>query len=343
MISFLKDINPNNIIFGRKQCHSSNLSYFPLSYNLKKSPFIIQINDLYSKFGINTYLNKSNKSKKSKRSIDFTIPEDKYDILSYIDNIREKVQEDFDTILTSPIRESKYGKFIRCKIPDFLKIYSSNEEHLDIDDIENNQYCDCIIQIKGLWYMKPDYGDKKIWFDINILQMRIDTPIYLKNYSFIDSKKVVSSTDANENNGLINNSVNSVSVNSVGIPEKYRKMMAMGIPKEAVYLRMDIDGVPNPASPKNKSVSKGPIGPIGANDSIKDITTISIVNNINLKNTKSSPNMSLNDMLKNSLGSVNLKKVTITKRSPNKYKTPGYNAPSLDEITNALKFLKKVN
>ena len=180
--------------------------------------------------------------------------------------------------------------------------------------------------------MKPDYGDKKIWFDINILQMRIDTPIYLKNYSFIDSKKVVSSTDANENNGLISNSVNSV--NSVGIPEKYRKMMAMGIPKEAVYLRMDIDGVPNPASPKKKNVSNGVI---------KDITTISIVNNINFKNTKSAPNMSLNDMLKNSLGSVNLKKVTITKRSPNKYKTPGYNAPSLDEITNALKFLKKIN
>jgi hypothetical protein len=111
-------------------------------------------------------------------------------------------------------------------------------------------------------------------------------------------------------------------------------MMAMGIPKEAVYLRMDIDGVPNPASPKKKNVSNG---------MIKDITTISIVNNINFKNTKSSPNMSLNDMLKNSLGSVNLKKVTITKRSPNKYKTPGYNAPSLDEITNALKFLKKVN
>ena len=325
MISFLKDINPDNIVLNKKQCHSSNLSFYPLSYNLKKkSPFIVQINDLYSKFGVNTFNNNHNNQNKNsnqyiKKSIDLSISDDLLDICSSFTDIKNTLENKLKKSIIFPVRESKYGKFIRCKIHDLTKIYSSNEELISIDNIKSHLFCDCIIQIKGLWHMKDDSGTK-VWFDLNILQVRLDTPVFLKDYAFIDSKKPAprpKKKQPNEN-----------------IPEKYQKMLAMGIPKAAVEFRMEMDGVETETKTESydsKSNSKS------------NSKTISTTN----KN-KNNSQMSLNDMLKNNLlGTGNplskLKKTTIVKKSPDKYRKAGNNAPSLDEITQALKFLKKIS
>lgn len=317
MISFLRDINPDNIVLNKKQCHSSNLSFYPLSYNLnkKKSPFIVQINDLYSKFGVNTFNNNHNKNSNQyiKKSIDLSISDDLLDICSSFTDIKNTLENKLKKPIIFPVRESKYGKFIRCKIHDLTKIYSSNEELISIDNIKSHLFCDCIIQIKGLWHMKDDSGSK-VWFDLNILQVRLDTPVFLKDYAFIDSKK----PDSPKKKQLDKN-----------IPEKYQKMLAMGIPKAAVEFRMEMDGVETETDDsKSKSNSKS--------------TTK------NKNNNKSNPSqMSLNDMLKNNFSGTGnpmskLKKTTIVKKSPDKYRKAGQNAPSLDEITQALKFLKKI-
>jgi hypothetical protein len=313
MISFLRDINPDNIVLNKKQCHSSNLSFYPLSYNLnkKKSPFIVQINDLYSKFGVNTFQNNHNKNSNQyiKKSIDLSISDDLLDVCAIFTDIKNTLENKLKKPIIFPVRESKYGKFIRCKIHDLTKIYSSNEELISIDNIKSHLFCDCIIQIKGLWYMKDDSGSK-VWFDLNILQVRLDTPVFLKDYAFIDSKKPDSPKKKQPDKN---------------IPEKYQKMLAMGIPKAAVDFRMEMDGVETKTESKSKSKS----------------TT----NNNKNKNINQ---MSLNDMLKNNFTSIGnpmskLKKTTIVKKSPDKYRKTGNNAPSLDEITQALKFLKKIS
>ena len=153
--------------------------------------------------------------------------------------------------------------------------------------------------------MKDDSGTK-VWFDLNILQVRLDTPVFLKDYAFIDSKKPAPRPKKKQPD--------------TNIPEKYQKMLAMGIPKAAVEFRMEMDGVETESKSKPKSTTN--------------------------KN-KNNSQMSLNDMLKNNLlGTGNplskLKKTTIVKKSPDKYRKAGNNAPSLDEITQALKFLKKI-
>jgi hypothetical protein len=241
-----------------------------------------------------------------KKSIDLSISDDLLDICATFTDIKNTLENKLKKPIIFPVRESKYGKFIRCKIHDLTKIYSSNEELISIDNIKSHLFCDCIIQIKGLWHMKDDSGTK-VWFDLNILQVRLDTPVFLKDYAFIDSKKPAprpKKKQPNEN-----------------IPEKYQKMLAMGIPKAAVEFRMEMDGVETESKSKPKSTTN--------------------------KN-KNNSQMSLNDMLKNNLlGTGNpmskLKKTTIVKKSPDKYRKAGHNAPSLDEITQALKFLKKIS
>ena len=306
MISFFKDITPDNIILGREQCFSSNLSFFPLFYNYsdsnskKKSPLICQINDLYSKYGVNTY------SKTSKKSIDLILSEELSDLINNFNILNTLLESKLKEKITIPIRESKYDKFIRCKIPDFCKIYSSNEELIEIDNIKSRMFCDCIIQFRGIWILEESDHVKKVWYDLNLLQVRLDTPVFLKDYAFIDSKKteisVKTETDCVNNINININNINSK-------PDKYKKMLAMGIPKCAVDRQMKLDGVTTATHVKVKC------------------------------------GLSINDMLKNSFKKgINLKKSAPVKRSPVKSWKPegGHNAPSLSEITHALKFLKKI-
>ena len=122
------------------------------------------------------------------------------------------------------------------------------------------------------------------------------------------------------------------------IYDKYRKMAKMGIPKPAIKIKIEMDGLEYSddiftGSPKFKA------------NSIRKINNNNYKNPNPEKNNK--PQLSLNDMLKNNFKNGDfkskLKKTeTIKRKSPNKYKPPvNMNVPTLSEIQSALKSLKK--
>ena len=333
MISFLKNININNISISKKKIYTDNLQFYKF-----KDDLIIQINDLYSRFGLNSYFGEK------KITIDLSFTDNHTEEINILNNIhlhlynlikhdlnnnnnknnnnKKRKTKDFKK-LEDLVRDSIYGKSIRCKVPNFLRVYSSNKVLLKHENIEPRVLLDCIIQFKGIWILNID-DVKKVWIDISLVQCRLETPIFLKDYSFLDSKeneKVEYLEDKNDN--PIDNS----------IYDKYRNMVKMGIPKQAVKLKIEMDGLEYSedifiSSPKLIMGSK-------------------TNKNINPKS------ISLNDMLKNNFKNGNfkskLKKVDTNNNnnnnhSPNKYKPPkNMNVPTLDEIQNALKGLKKTS
>lgn len=318
MISFLKNIDINNIFLSKLQIYTENLYFYKF-----KEEFIIQINDLYSRFGLNSYFGEN------KKTIDLSFTDNHNEDIKILNDIHKylhtlilkkiKDKKNKSIKIDDLVRDSVYGKSIRCKVPNFLRVYSSNKVLLKHENIEPRVLLDCIIQFKGIWILNID-DVKKIWIDISIVQCRLETPIYLKDYSFLDSKEneeIEYLEDKNDN--PIDNS----------LYDKYIKMAKMGIPKEAIKLKIEIDGLEYSeeifsSSPKIKN-------------KIKQIG----------QNLKHKPQLSLNDMLKTNFKNgdfkSNLKKVERTKNnSPNKYKPPtNMNVPSLDEIQTALKGLKK--
>ena len=74
-------------------------------------------------------------------------------------------------------------------------------------------------------------NDDNIWFQWNLLQGKIKTPTYLSEYSFIDENK-----DENKDKRL---------------PNKYDKMLKMGVPREAGDRQKRLDGynIPPPPPP----------------------------------------------------------------------------------------------
>ena len=185
MISFLKNININNISLSKSQIYTDNLHFYKF-----KDELIIQINDLYSKFGLSSYFGEN------KKTIDLSFSDNHKAEIKILNNIHKHLynlmkkdikSKDFKK-LEDLVRDSVYGKSIRCKVPNFLRVYSSNKVLLKQENIEPRVLLDCIIQFKGIWLLDID-DVKKYWIDISLIQCRLETPIYLKDYSFLDSKE----------------------------------------------------------------------------------------------------------------------------------------------------------
>lgn len=343
MISFLKNINLNNISLSKPQIYTGNLYLYKF-----KEEFIIQINDLYSKFGLSSYYGENKKiidlsftdNHKSDIKILNNIHKHLYNLIINTNHIKKynnsnnnnndnSLNSDKSIKLDDLVRDSVYGKSIRCKVPNFLRVYSSNKVLLKHENIEPRVLLDCIIQFKGIWILNID-DVIKIWIDISLVQCRLETPIYLKDYSFLDSKEneEVEYLEYKNDNPIDNS-----------IYDKYRNMVKMGIPKQAVKLKIEMDGLEYSeeifiSTPKLRNNINNSKNINNRKDNFK---------NINPKQ------LSLNDMLKNNFKNGNfkskLKKTEINNnKSPNKYKPPtNMNVPTLDEIQNALKGLKKTS
>jgi hypothetical protein len=128
----------------------------------------------------------------------------------------------YDYIVNDFLKNTDFNECLRLKLTSNTLLY--NESKAPIEKIDKYTYGTFIIELEGVWL-----NDDNIWFQWNLLQGKIKTPTYLSEYSFIDENK-----DENKDKRL---------------PNKYDKMLKMGVPREAVDRQKRLDGYNIPPPP----------------------------------------------------------------------------------------------
>ena len=174
-------IDSKNINLKKNLYYSDNYTFVPLSYN--KKDILLQTPKLYSKYGINNnskydtnYIDLSLKNiindksiEKFKNNLEIiynkinTKYSNNYNIINYLKNINNEI-------------------IFRLKIQDNLLIFDQNKNKLE--HMITNTYGLFIIHLQGCWII-----DNDIYFQWYLLQAKIDIPIFLNEYSFIDEQK----------------------------------------------------------------------------------------------------------------------------------------------------------
>ena len=171
----------------------------------------------------------------------------------------------YDYIVNDFLKNTDFNECLRLKLTSNTLLF--NESKAPIEKIDKYTYGTFIIELEGVWL-----NEDNIWFQWTLLQGKIKTPTHLSEYSFIDENK-----DENKDKRL---------------PNKYDKMLKMGVPREAVDRQKRLDGynIPPPPPPPMPMSSFHPSAPPN-NNTTNDIPKInaSDLRNVVLKKGKHIP------------------------------------------------------
>ena len=220
-----KDINIKKFLK-----YSDNYTLIPIKYN--NNDLLIQTPKMYIPFGEKTLYDK--------KYLDLSfqnIMNDKNIGLFYhnLETIHEKVIKLFHEYnVDDLIKTYNDTDLLRLKITRDILNYDHNQNI--IDKIINNTYGYFIIHLKGLWLN----NEGNIYYYWELLQSKIDVPLYLSEYSFIDDLP----------KGYKGKGYKGKSIPPPPPPPqlilpkpltKYDKMIKMGVPTNAVENKKKID------------------------------------------------------------------------------------------------------
>ena len=167
------ELNVKDINIKKSLKYSNDFTFVGLSIN--KNDICIQTPKLYTKYGINDNYDKS--------FINLS--------LQNIDNDNNIKQLKFNLDLIYNFIRRKYLNYnvvnylkdleFRLKVKDNCKIYDTQKN--TIEKIIGNTYGNYIIYLQGFWIIGKD-----IYFQWYLLQAKIDLPLHLDEYAFIDEK-----------------------------------------------------------------------------------------------------------------------------------------------------------
>ena len=224
-----QSINSKDINIKKFLKYSDNYTLIPIKYN--NNDLLIQTPKMYIPFGEKTLYDK--------KYLDLSfqnIMNDKNIGLFYhnLETIHEKVIKLFHEYnVDDLIKTYNNTDLLRLKITRDILNYDHNQNI--IDKIINNTYGYFIIHLKGLWLNNQG----NIYYYWELLQSKIDVPLYLSEYSFID--------DYPKGKGYKGKG------KSIPPPPpppqliqpkpltKYDKMIKMGVPTNAVENKKKID------------------------------------------------------------------------------------------------------
>jgi hypothetical protein len=236
-------INSKNINIKKKLKYSENCTLIPIKYD--NIDLIIQTPKMYIPYG-EKYVYNNNKKKYV--DISFQNMNNDNNIKIFYDNlflIYNKINEFYEYDVDDIIKKYNKNDLLRLKINKNILIYDQNRNN--IDKIINNTYGNFIIHLQGLWLM-----NNTLYFHWELLQCKIDIPLYLTEYSFIDDIKPI----INKGKGK----GKCIPPPPPPINSRYDKMIKMGIPKEAVLQKMRLEDVKdkriNPQDLQNVTLKK---------------------------------------------------------------------------------------
>ena len=238
-------IDPKNINIKKKLKYSEHCTLIPIKYN--NDDLIIQTPKMYIPFGEKFVYNNKNKKYVD---ISFLNIENDNNIKIFYDNLNiifDKINNFYKYDVDDIIKKYNKNDLLRLKITKNILIYNQKREN--IDKIINNTYGSFIIHLYGLWLMNDT-----LYFHWELLQCKLDIPIYLSEYSFIDDIKPVFNKGKGKGKGKFIPPPPPPPIES-----KYDKMIKMGIPKDAVLQKMRLEETPrviNPLDLQNVKLKK---------------------------------------------------------------------------------------
>jgi hypothetical protein len=231
-------INPKNINIKKKLKYSEYCTLIPIKYN--NNDLIIQTPKMYIPYGEKYVYNNINK-----KYVDMSFLNIKNDdnIKIFYDNLNiiyDKINSFYEYDVDDIIKKYNKNNLLRLKITKDILIYDQNKKN--IDKIINNTYGSFIIHLQGLWLMNDT-----LYFHWELLQCKLDMPIYLSEYSFIDDVKPI----INKGKGKGKSKDTVPPPPPPPINSKYDRMIKMGIPKEAVLQKMRLEDAPKRINPND--------------------------------------------------------------------------------------------
>ena len=229
----------NKINIYKKQEHLNGYTFVPIKYD--NEDFVIQTPKLFIPFNISKYNNK--------RYLELSFQNIKNDkniklLINNLELIHEKIKDNIKKYEIRGFLKENYMKNLqmRVKVLDNTLFFDHNKNQ--ITHIENLTYGSFIIHLHGLWIING-----YVIFDWILLQGRIDMPLYLSEYAFIDEESV---SQKGKGKGK-------------GIPppppppplNNFNKLLKMGISKEAIEHKMKMERVVfNPKDVLNVNLRK---------------------------------------------------------------------------------------
>lgn len=232
-------INPKNINIKKKLKYSEYCTLIPIKYN--NNDLIIQTPKMYIPYGEKYVYNNINK-----KYVDISFLNIKNDdnIKIFYDNLNiiyDKINKFYEYDVDDIIKKYNKNNLLRLKITKDILIYDQNKKN--IDKIINNTYGSFIIHLQGLWLMNDT-----LYFHWELLQCKLDMPIYLSEYSFIDDVKPI--INKGKGKGKSKDTAPPPPP-PPPINSKYDRMIKMGIPKEAVLQKMRLEDAPKRINPND--------------------------------------------------------------------------------------------
>ena len=165
------DLNVKDINIKKSLKYSNDFTFVGLSLN--KKDICIQTPKLYTKYGINKNYDKSfiNLSLQNIEN-DNTIKNFKFNLDLIYNFIKRKY---YNYNVVNYLKDLEF----RLKVKDNIKIYYKQKNA--IINIMSNTYGYYIIYLQGFWIINKD-----IYFQWYVLQAKIDLPLHLNDYAFID-------------------------------------------------------------------------------------------------------------------------------------------------------------
>jgi hypothetical protein len=171
------EFNSELLSIKKKLKYTNNFLFVPIKYN--KTDLVIQTPQLYTKYGFCNN-NKYNTIKLYFKNIenDSSLK----NLLKLFDDIYLKINNIYKGI--NFIKDDDNEKYFNLRILDNSIFF--DERKNKIENIEGNTYGIYIICLHGIWIK-----DNKISYQWNLLQAKINLPLYLSIYAFIDENKKI--------------------------------------------------------------------------------------------------------------------------------------------------------
>lgn len=217
MIYHFKD-NLQNLTYRLKTPlkYSDDFTFIPIKINNDDilfqtprlyTPYGVQINEKSKQYIMISFQNKENDPHTHKFLND----------LQYIyDLVYQKYHQ--NNKVNSYLKPYKNSSIMNVKLRENSSIFDTQKKK--IEEIPIYGYCSFIIHLAGIWI-----SNHQVWFQWYILQTRVENNLSLTEYSFKDTKPIPPPPPPPP----------------PPMPDKYKKMISMGIPSAAVNQKKQME------------------------------------------------------------------------------------------------------
>lgn len=257
---FNQQLDYDKINIKIKQDFTNGYTFVPIKYD--NEDIVIQTPKLFIPFNISCF--------NCKKYLDLSFQNIKNDknvklLYNNLELLLKKIRDcSKKYVIINFLKEFNNNYLLRLKILNNTLFFDQNKKQ--IRTIENCTYGSFIIHLNGIWII-----DNKISFNWILLQGKIDMPLYLNEYAFIDENEY-------QNKGK-----------GKGIPpppplDNFNKLLKLGISKEAINHKMKMEKkVINPKDLQSVKLKKTIIQEkkVSQQDKLLEELKVKLINRIN--------------------------------------------------------------